>query len=285
MFDFLRQLFDTSDFPPRWNCGNWSPAHGWLHIISDLGVWSAYVAIPVVLGYFVLRRDIPFRGIFWLFAAFILGLWHDAPHGSHHLLVAGIPACRGDQAIHRDISWVTVIALVPVTPKVLAMRQPRELEREISARKDAEIALKQVNAKPDGQIEALRASEERFRLLVDGSKDHAIFMLDPTGRIVSWNHGAERLKQYCADEIIGQPFWRFYSATDIDAGKPQQELRVAASEGRCEDEGWRIRKTALAFGPTSSSPHCETRAGICEVFPRLRGTLPSVSKRKTTLAA
>ena len=65
MFDFLARLFDTSDFSPRWDCGIWTPAHGWLHILSDLGIWSAYVAIPCVIGYFVLRRrDVPFRTVF-----------------------------------------------------------------------------------------------------------------------------------------------------------------------------------------------------------------------------
>ena len=193
MAEFLKHLFDTSDFPRRWDCGNWSPEHGWLHVLSDLGVWSAYMAIPVVLGYFVLRRrDIPFRGIFWLFAAFILAC------GTTHLMEALIfwwPAYRLAGVIKlftAIISWVTVIALVPVTPKVLAMRSPDELEREIGAREEVEIALKQANAELESQIEALRASEERFRLLVDGSKDHAIFMLDPTGYIVSWNPAQER---------------------------------------------------------------------------------------------
>ena len=191
MADFLKHLFDTSDFPRRWDCGNWTPEHGWLHVLSDVGVWSAYVAIPLVLGYFVLRRrDIPFRGIFWLFAAFILAC------GTTHLMEAIIfwwPAYRLAGVIKlftAIISWVTVIALVPVTPKVLAMRSPDELEREIGAREEVEVALKQANAELESQIEALRASEERFRLLVDGSKDHAIFMLDPTGHIVSWNPGA-----------------------------------------------------------------------------------------------
>ena len=248
MADFLRHLFDTSDFPRRWDCGNWTPEHGWLHVLSDLGVWSAYVAIPLVLGYFVLRRrDIPFRWIFWLFAGFILAC------GATHLMEALIfwwPAYRLSGVIKlftAIISWATVIALVPVTPKVLAMRSPQELQREIRARKEAEIALKQANATLESQIEALRSSEERFRLLVDGSKDHAIFMLDPTGHVISWNPGAERMKQYRADEIIGQRFWRFFSADDVEAGKPQRELEVAASEGRCEDEGWRVRKDGSRF--------------------------------------
>ena len=71
--DLVTQLFDTSGFPARWECGDWTPGHGWLHILSDLGVWSAYVAIPLVLVYFFLRRkDLPFRKIFLLFGAFIL---------------------------------------------------------------------------------------------------------------------------------------------------------------------------------------------------------------------
>jgi PAS domain S-box-containing protein len=95
--------------------------------------------------------------------------------------------------------------------------------------------------------EALRRSEERLRLLVDSVKDYAIYMLSPEGLIVSWNGGAERLKGYRADEIIGQHFKRFYTQPDIEAGKPETELRVAALEGRYEDEGWRIRKDGTQF--------------------------------------
>ena len=93
----------------------------------------------------------------------------------------------------------------------------------------------------------LYTSEERFRLLVESVADYAIFMLDPSGRIMSWNRGAERLKQYRADEIIGQHFSRFYPAEDNAAGKPQRELEIAMAEGRVEDEGWRIRKDGSRF--------------------------------------
>src|SRR6185295_13230679 len=80
----------------------------------------------------------------------------------------------------------------------------------------------------------LRSSEETFRLLVEGTKDYAIFLLDPHGKIVSWNPGAQRIKQYRADEIIGQHFSRFYPDEDVQAGKPARELEVAATEGRYE---------------------------------------------------
>ena len=95
--------------------------------------------------------------------------------------------------------------------------------------------------------EALRLSEERFRLLVEGVKDYAIFMLDPEGRVASWNSGAERIKGYRAEEIIGQHFSRFFTAQDIERGEPEKELHVAATQGQHEDEGWRIRKDGSHF--------------------------------------
>jgi len=95
--------------------------------------------------------------------------------------------------------------------------------------------------------EALRQSEERFRLLIEGVKDYAIFMLALDGTVATWNSGAERLKGYRAEEIIGQSFARFYPEEDVRAGKPSQELEVAAAEGRFEDEGWRVRKDGSRF--------------------------------------
>ena len=94
---------------------------------------------------------------------------------------------------------------------------------------------------------ALRHSEERFRLLVEGAIDYAIFMLDPQGRVATWNSGAERIKGYTADEILGQHFSKFYPQESVERGKPQHELEVAAVEGRFEDEGWRIRKDGSRF--------------------------------------
>ncbi|MDQ0587815.1 PAS domain-containing hybrid sensor histidine kinase/response regulator [Variovorax paradoxus] len=97
------------------------------------------------------------------------------------------------------------------------------------------------------QDEMLRMSEERFRLLVEGVKDYAIFMLDPGGHIVSWNLGAQKNKGYEASEIIGQHFSRFYPPEVVAAGWPEQELRNALRDGRFEDEGWRIRKDGSRF--------------------------------------
>jgi PAS domain S-box-containing protein len=95
--------------------------------------------------------------------------------------------------------------------------------------------------------EELRLSEERFRLLVHSVKDYAIFMLDPSGRVATWNEGAERIKQYSAEDIIGQHFSIFYPAEKVAEGFPDYELREAARTGRFEDEGYRVRKDGSQF--------------------------------------
>ncbi len=95
--------------------------------------------------------------------------------------------------------------------------------------------------------EELRRSEERFRLLVDGARDYAFFMLDAEGRVATWNPGAERIKGYRSEEIIGEHFSRFHPKEAVDRGKPQHELHLAAVEGRFEDEGWRLRKDGSRF--------------------------------------
>ena len=95
--------------------------------------------------------------------------------------------------------------------------------------------------------DTIRQSEERFRLMVSEVKDYAILMLDLNGHIVSWNTGAEQIKGYRTEEIIGQHFSRFYTEEDIERGTPQRILAIAAKEGRTEDEGWRVRKGGSRF--------------------------------------
>jgi PAS domain S-box-containing protein len=95
--------------------------------------------------------------------------------------------------------------------------------------------------------EVVRQSEERFRLMIEGVRDYAIFMLDPQGHVASWNGGAEAIKGYKAEEIIGKHFSVFYPDEDIKRDKPGFELRVAAEVGRFEDEGWRLRKDGTRF--------------------------------------
>jgi PAS domain S-box-containing protein len=89
--------------------------------------------------------------------------------------------------------------------------------------------------------------EEQYRLIVEGSQDYGIFMLDPHGLVASWNLGAERLKGYQAEEILGRHFSAFYLPEDVAAGKPARELAEALRLGRLEDEGWRLRKDGSRF--------------------------------------
>src|SRR5260370_5306875 len=94
---------------------------------------------------------------------------------------------------------------------------------------------------------ALRQIEERFRVLVEAGQGYAIFMLGPDGMVSSWNAGAERIKGYKIQEILGKHFSCFYREEDVRNGKPDWELVIAAKEGRFEDEGWRVRKDASPF--------------------------------------
>ena len=95
--------------------------------------------------------------------------------------------------------------------------------------------------------QALLDAERRFRILIEGVTDYAIFMLDPEGRVANWNPGAERIKGYKPDEIVGQHFSRFYTPEDLDAGVPKRALETARDTGRYESEGWRVRKDGTRF--------------------------------------
>jgi PAS domain S-box-containing protein len=101
--------------------------------------------------------------------------------------------------------------------------------------------------RPRGLPPEIHDTAELYRLLVETVRDYAIFALDSTGHVLTWNPGAQRFKGYTADEIIGKHFSTFYPQEDIDAGKPAMELVVAKAEGRFEDEGWRLRKDGTMF--------------------------------------
>ena len=139
------------------------------------------------------------------------------------------------------------------------------IARDVTARKAAEQAVLRLNKDLENRVEErtsqleaslaqlqsnqekLRHTEERFRLLVEGVRDYAIFMLGPDGCIVSWNEGAERIQGYEASEVVGEHFSLFYAEDDVDGGLPGEALRVAAIEGRFQEEGLRVRKDGAHF--------------------------------------
>ena len=104
-----------------------------------------------------------------------------------------------------------------------------------------------MSKKDQRQQRDLFESERNFRLLVEGVADYALYMLDPTGVITSWNIGGERIKGYTPSEILGQHFSRFYTDVDRANGKPSRALRIAREQGRYEEEGWRVRKDGTFF--------------------------------------
>jgi PAS domain S-box-containing protein len=136
--------------------------------------------------------------------------------------------------VRKDGSWfwanVTIAVMRDQTGTVVGFAK---VTRDLTERRRSEADL--------------RASEERFRVLVQGVRDYAIFMLDPDGRVASWNDGAERIKGYRPDEIIGRHFSAFYPAIDVASGKPSWELEAAARDGKYEEEGWRVRKDGTSF--------------------------------------
>ncbi len=188
MFETIGSLFDTSGFPARWQCGTWSTAHGTLHIASDIAIWGAYMAIPASIAFFLMkRRDIPFLTIFWLFAGFIFFC------GTTHLLDAFIfwwPAYRFAGLVKfltAVVSWATVLALIPVIPRALAL--PR---------------LGRVNAELQEALQAARKSEERLRHVIEAAPNGMV-IVDEQGRIVSANSACRSIFGYEGEELVGRP--------------------------------------------------------------------------------
>jgi len=136
-------------------------------------------------------------------------------------------AARSDQQINLLIILGSLAAFVLVAVSGAALRS------DMAARQRAQAIL--------------RESEERFRMLVEAVEEYAIFRLDPEGRVVTWNAGAERINGYTASEILGEHFSRFYSEEDVRNGKPQKELEIAEKQGRFQDEDWRVRKGGSRF--------------------------------------
>ena len=131
------------------------------------------------------------------------------------------------------------------------VRLYQALQRELDARRQAERDLRRINETLEQRAgegaRELAETERRFRLLVEGVTDYAIYMLDPAGNVVNWNPGAQRIKGYAREEVIGRHFSGFYTDEDRSLGAPTRALETAATSGKYETEGWRVRKDGSRF--------------------------------------
>jgi two-component system cell cycle sensor histidine kinase/response regulator CckA len=163
MLAFIAQLFDTTGFPARWNCGEWTPFHGWVHILSDAAIFGAYAAIPTSIAYYISRKkqDLQFTRLYWLFAAFIFSC------GFVHLLEAIIfwqPVYRFSaliKVITAVVSWATVFVLVKHLPEAMNLpgttKLNGELQQEIAERKKAEEEVRRLNVDLKNRVQELEA--------------------------------------------------------------------------------------------------------------------------------
>jgi PAS domain S-box-containing protein len=125
--------------------------------------------------------------------------------------------------------------------------------------------------------------DELFRLMVHSVKDYAIFLLDPTGHVASWNEGAQRIKGYREEEIVGQHFSVFYLPHVVEAGWPEHELKVAVQEGRFEDEGWRVRKDGTTFWADVVITALHDKTGVLRGFAKVTRDLTERRRAEETL--
>lgn len=138
-------------------------------------------------------------------------------------------------------------------------------------------------SQPGKDKRAFLESEELLRRLIEGVREYAIFQLDPTGHIVSWNAGAERMKGYSADEILGKHLSVFYVPLDVEHGKPNQNLTEAARAGECKDEGWRIRKDGSLFWASVVITALRNPQGGVRGFVKITRDMTERREREVTL--
>jgi PAS domain S-box-containing protein len=232
--NFFRQLFMSGGFQPHGYCYQWNLGLVWLNVVSDALIALAYLTIPFTLLWIIRkRRDLPFGWMFALFGVFIIACGTTHVMEIWNLWHAQYWLAGAAKAITAAASISTAALLVRLIPQ--AIRLPSSTQ------------WTQAKTELAKESEERKQGDEKFRLLVLGVKDYAILMLDPGGLITTWNDGAERIKGYRAEEIIGEHFSKFYTPEAVALDKPFLELKIAADQGRFEEEGWRVRKDGSVF--------------------------------------
>ena len=206
----------------------------------------AVLAVGVVLLVkLVLDLSITTQSPFLLLAgAVMVGAWFGGLGPG--LLATALAAIAADYFFLPPVGTFTGLD-VAFLPLLLFMLQGALISSLVEALHSARQRANTSALEARSHLERLRRSEERFRLVVQGVKDYAIFMLDSEGRVVTWNEGAERINGYTVKEIVGKHFSVFYAQEDVERGHTEEELRVAAEEGSYEEEGVRVRKDGSEF--------------------------------------
>jgi PAS domain S-box-containing protein len=215
-----------------------NPNRSWLQALPDVLIGTACLAfLALLVCYAYRRRKIALPLLFWPFATLLAG------NVLLHFVAAAADEGRGFRGMEfikwgvALAAWVMVVRLVPLFPQALGLRNPDSVKREMAEQQRVE--------------DALRASEERFRLLVESAKDFAMYMVGPEGHVTTWNDGAQRMKGYGSAEIIGRHISCFYTEEDQRQGKPAELLATAAGVGRAEDVGWHVRREGSRFWANS----------------------------------
>ncbi|MBX9579974.1 MAG: PAS domain S-box protein [Gemmataceae bacterium] len=231
----MLNLFDASDFVPRWACGNWPAWLGWLFVAADGLIGLAYLGIPVLLVVIARRRpDLPFRRLFWMFGLFIVGC------GTTHLLDAvmfwwpGYRLAAVSRVVTAAASWGTLAVLLPAVPLVLRLRSPEELGREVAERRKAEDALRRANdtlaarvAERTADLERANAELVRTSGLLRAVADEvpvALYVKDRDGRYLLFNPAAGRFVGRRPEAVVG--------LTDAALFDPAGAAHIAARDAR-----------------------------------------------------
>jgi hypothetical protein len=271
---FFTHLLDASGFPARWHCGTWSAELGWLHIVSDSAIFMAYMAIPASLLCFVLRRrDVPMRGMFWLFAAFICSC------GITHLLDASMfyyPAYRLlglMKLVTAVVSMMTVVAIVRVLPVALGMQgRLRDQESELDLRKRAEAEVHELNKKLQDRNSTLTVRSKRIEQAMDLARIGVIRWQARTG-VIEWEAG---VRDAMRDEEGRQPVFTQWSdildtpeltamlGASMDSGRTGRPLALEVPLSRTISGKGRIRVSA-AKEPGSDAENA-TMVGFARIL-------------------